>query len=450
MNAVARSYPAAYLFSILLFVLSAMLLWAAVPAQGQPSEPVIVASDSSEADTDDEARKRDRRFRPGYAGQIARHHAPDYVGSTEAWPYKSTSIIDRDAPPIRYNRVEGLTIGVQRNPLDLESDDRARVFGQVGFATELNRLRATGGAEVRLYSRPQHALKLGAKGYYNTFTEDAWKTSYLENSLGGLIFGHDFFHYYQARGATVYAVQHLPATVRLTAGLRSELHDALRTRTTWSIFDGDGFGANPQADVGRTTAAILALDAGQVRDFDGLPTGGALRVSAELGYGLSTHDDWLDDTPTADLRYNRFTADGRVYLPTSDDTRLALRLQGGYATAEVPLQKQFYLGGIGSVRGYGQNALAGTRSLLANTEFIIDGATIVDDVLDDVYLAVHADAGWVGQPGDTFRMDDVLPSAGFGIGLDNRAVRLDVTWPLRDVPEANSGPAIWLRITPHF
>lgn len=405
-------------------------------------------TDSSSASSDD---RWDPRIGGVDAVGVAREHGPGYVGHGRGeWPYNSSSVIYRDPPPIRYNRVEGLSIGVKRDPLDLTSNDRARVYGQAGFATELNRFRYTIGTEVRAYTGRQTALKFGVAGYQNTVTEDAWKTSYLENSLGGLIFGHDFFNYYQARGLTLYGIQDLPNTVRLTAGLRTELHDGLENRTGWSIFDGDGFGENPLATEGRATAAILSVDAGRVRDLDGMPTGGALRVTAELARDLGLEDDWLDTDPTADLRYNRYTADGRVYLPTSEYTRLSLRLRGGYATSGTPIQKQFFLGGIGSVRGYGQNAFVGTRSLLGNAEFLIDGATITDDVFSDVFLALHVDAGWAGQPGQAFRLDDVAPAAGFGIGLDERSFRLDVTWPLRDIPGAGSGPSIWLRITPHF
>jgi hemolysin activation/secretion protein len=147
---------------------------------------------------------------------------------------------------------------------------------------------------------------------------------------------------------------------------------------------------------------------------------------------------------------NRYEVDGRAFLPLSPTTRLGLRLRGGYATSEAPLQTQFTLGGIGSVRSYDQNARRGTCLLLGNVEYIIDGATLDSDVLDDLFLVGLFDAGWVEQPGQRFRMDDVLPSAGFGIGLDERQIRLDVAWPLRDVPATGSRPSIWLRITPNF
>ena len=88
--------------------------------------------------------------------------------------------------------------------------------------------------------------------------------------------------------------------------------------------------------------------------------------------------------------------------------------------------------------------------LLGNAEYIVDGAPLDDDLLDDLFLVGLFDAGWVGDADRQFQTDDVLTSAGFGIGLDEREVRLDVTWPLRDIPATDSSPSIWLRITPNF
>jgi hemolysin activation/secretion protein len=111
---------------------------------------------------------------------------------------------------------------------------------------------------------------------------------------------------------------------------------------------------------------------------------------------------------------------------------------------------EFTLGGIGSLRSYDQNALRGTRALLGNVEYIIDGATLDNDFLEDVFLVGLFDAGWVGQPGQSFQLDNVQPSAGFGIGLDERQIRLDVSWPLRNGPASGSVPSVWFRITPNF
>lgn len=82
-------------------------------------------------------------------------------------------------------------------------------------------------------------------------------------------------------------------------------------------------------------------------------------------------------------------------------------------------------------------------------EYLIDGATIIDSLLEDLFVAGLADPAWIGRPGEEPRLAEVLPSARFGIGLDNRRVRLDVSWPLRTPGASNPGPSIWLRIAPN-
>jgi len=331
-------------------------------------------------------------------------------------------------------------LGLRRSPLSLrDPDDTARIYGQLGYAFALRDLRYTIGVESKLVHDEETGLKIGVSYEEQTLTPDRWKTSYAENSLGGVGLGYDFFDYYEGEGLSVYAVQALPATLRLTAGFRAEEHRPLSQNTGWSLFDAAPFRANPAAEAGRLHAGTIGLEGGHIRDRDDLPTGTAFRATATIGTAFG-----------GDFQTNRYEVDGRAFLPLSPNARLGLRLRGGYATGDAPPQQQFTLGGIGSIRSYDQNALRGTRMLLGNAEYIIDGATLDDDFLDDLFLVGLLDAGWVGQPGTPVRTDDVLPSAGVGIGLDEREVRLDVSWPLRTVPETGSRPSIWLRITPNF
>lgn len=369
-------------------------------------------------------------------------HAGDYVGTSEGWtsPFGQGSAVYRAAPPLRYNRVEGAVLGLQRRPLSLrDSKETARIYGQVGYAFALNDLRYTIGAESKLIRSEETGLKIGVSYEKQTLSPDQWKTSYAENSLGGVGFGYDFFDYYEGEGFAAYAVQALPSTFRLTAGFRAEEHRSLSRNTAWSLFDAATFRPNPAAEAGRLYAGMMSLEGGHIEDRDGLPTGTAFRTTAMIGTAFG-----------GNLRANRYEVDGRAFLPLSVDTRLAIRLRGGYATSDAPPQQQFSLGGIGTVRSYDQNARRGTRMLLANVEYIIDGATLDDDFLDDLFLVGLFDAGWVSPPGSRVRTEDVLPSAGVGLGLDDREVRLDVSWPLRTVPVTGSRPSIWLRITPNF
>lgn len=356
-----------------------------------------------------------------------------------AWPHRRESSVYHTPPPIRYNRVEGLVLGIHRDPLRLGSSDRARLYGQLGYAFALDDVRYKVGVESQIIRDERRGLKLGIAYQDATLTSDRWKTSYAENSLAGIGFRYDFFDYYAAEGISLYAVQALSSTVHVTAGFRAEDHRSLAENTNWSLFKAGSFRPNPAAKEGRLNAAFFGINGGKIRNVDDLPSGAAIHLEALIGRPFG-----------GDIVVNRYEADGRVFLPLTHDTRLGLRLRGGYATSQAPPQSQFRLGGIGSLRSYQQNAYQGTKMALANVEYIVDGATLVDSILDDVWVAGLFDAGWVGTPTDQFQMDEVLPSAGFSIGLDERDVRLDVSWPLREVDGAGTGPSVWLRITPNF
>lgn len=361
------------------------------------------------------------------------------AGSGSFKPYERESTVYRMPPPIRHNRVEGLVLGLRRLPLQLPSKDRARVHGQFAYALALKDLRYSVGLESRLYSTKATGLKIGGLYQKQTLTADRWKTSYLENSLASFGFRHDYFDYYEAEGVTLYGIHTLPSSIKLSGGIRSEVHRSLSRQTYWSLFGNGTSSPNPSIDPGRMHSVFGSVTADHVTNLDDLPTGSAFRVSATV-----------TNRPNASLSFARYEADGRLYLPLTFDTRLALRMRGGYATSQTPLQSQFTLGGIGSVRSYAQNRFRGTRMLLANAEYLIDGATIFEPILDDLFLAGLLDAGWIGDPNDRPHVDDVLPSAGVGVGLDERRIRLDISWPLRELPGARSGPSLWLRITPNF
>ena len=421
-------------------VFTALLL--AAPAHALPDVP----PDSSDTpDAPPAATEGDASIDPlpgswPEARSAVTRHADDYVGLDDATAvYEQESLVYRTPPAFRYNRAEGLVVGLQREPLSLDNEDEAKLYGQFGYATALRDIRYTVGLESRLYRENATALKVGVAYQKQTIAPDRWKTSWAENSGVGIGFEYDFFDYYEAEGVTAYALQTLPATLRLTAGFRSEDHRTLAKNTDWSVFETGRFRPNPAVDEGRLEAVFASLTGGTIRDREDLPSGAAFRVSVERGSALGDAS-----------AYTRVEGDARGFLRLTTDTRLGLRVRGGSVTSNAPLQKQFTLGGIGSVRSFEQNAFRGANTLLANAEYIIDGATVFDDVLDDLFVTAFADAGWVGAPGERFRTEDVLPSAGFGIGLDERSVRLDVSWPLRDVPGADSGPSLWLRFTPTF
>ncbi len=371
----------------------------------------------------------------------ADHYLTTFVGEfAYRWPYKSTAVY-RPIPSWRYNRVDGLVVGIRQKPLEWDAYERIGLYGQVGYAFAAERIQYEIGAEGRLgepYGEEGADLKIGAAYRHLTTTEDLWKSGWVENTLAAFFFDYDAFDYYHTEGWTVYAQARLGSYFLVSAGFRSEKHASTNQETRWSLFGADHFRFNPPIDEGRMQSLLLVVEGGSVTRFHSLPSGAVFRVEAELGDGFG-----------GDFGYNRLQADGRAYLRAGRRSAIALRLRGGLASDDVPLQKAFTLGGIGSVRGYPQNAFHGARSLLGNAEYSIADLRLFGDLLDDLQVAAFVDAGWVGRPDQSFRAANVFTSVGAGIGFFDRRLRLDLAFPLTDRGGSRE-PSLWLRLLPSF
>jgi len=358
------------------------------------------------------------------------------------WPYREHGLY-RTIPGFRYNRVEGFFLGFARSPLEWSSWYRGRIYGQVGYAIGMRDWRYEIGAETRLGNRrrnPNFDVKVGGAYHLNTGTNDLWKASWAENTSAAALFRHDFFDYYQTEGWTAYLVSRVTSFFQISAGFRADEYTSLENEASWSLFGGDSFRQNPAINEGDMRSLVFAVEGGQISSFRRRPSGAAFRLEAEIGEGLG-----------GDFDFSRYLGDVRAYARLTRDSGLSLRLRGGFTEGTVPLQKAFTIGGIGSVRAYNQNEFLGTRMLLANAEFSLYEPDIMDWLFDDVTLFGTLDAGWTNLAAgtDEFSIDDVISSVGFGIALDDRMIRLEVSWPLRDLGTGYK-PSLWFRINPSF
>jgi hypothetical protein len=353
------------------------------------------------------------------------------------WPYRETGMY-RSIPAIRYNRVEGLVLGIRRLPLSWDDYERAKVYGHGGYAFGSKEWQYEIGAEARAGRYNSDSVvdfKLGGAYRKTTATQDIWKSSWVENSLAAFLFNYDFLDYFEVQGWTAYAAVRLTPLVQITGAYRQEEYRSLRNAVTWSLFGGHDFRYNPPINAGDMNTVAVAVEGGSVADLDWLPRGVAFRLEAEFGRDFG-----------GDFDFNRYVGDVRFYLPFNDRSTLSLRARGGTATGTLPFQKAFTVGGIGSMRSYPQNGFVGTRMMLGNVEY-----TIAQDWLwDDIMVSGFLDAGWVNNAGtDKFDFDDIYPSIGAGIGLIDRSLRVEVSWPLRDIG-AGREPSVWIRINPAF
>ena len=197
-------------------------------------------------------------------------------------------------------------------------------------------------------------------------------------------------------------------------------------------------------DFGSSTTALLG-NLGWSRDSRDsaiVPTRGRLQ-SAGLEVTL----------PAAELRYWRATYNHQWYYPINRDLTLALNgdfgIGRGFGGVPYPIFKNFYAGGIGSVRGYYPSSLGpretetlsdgrtrlvplgGQTRLVGSAEFIFPLPGTGND--RTIRSFVFADAGTVIGEGDSFRTDDLRYSTGIGLSWLSPIgpLKLSLAVPLR-------------------
>ena len=142
-----------------------------------------------------------------------------------------------------------------------------------------------------------------------------------------------------------------------------------------------------------------------------------------------------------DARFDRHIVNARGYLPITSHTLLSLRGLFGTAGGDLPVERQFALGGIGSVHGYAFKEETGTRTGLVNAEYALILGSLGRN-REAVKLFTFYDVGRVGGVATSNRWLN-----GFGLGVGAAGVRLEFGFRSNAIPESRQ---ILLRFSPTF
>ena len=154
--------------------------------------------------------------------------------------------------------------------------------------------------------------------------------------------------------------------------------------------------------------------------------------------------------PGSTATYLRGSYQHQQFFPLNDTYTLMLNGDVGWAQAygskEVPFFKNFYAGGIGSVRGFESNSigprdiitndpLGGTRRLIGNTELLFGLPGAMRD--KSFRLSVFADAGTIWDKGEKFSLSTLRYSTGLAISWSSPMgpLKLSFAKPLNAKPE---------------
>src|SRR5262245_5677479 len=245
------------------------------------------------------------------------------------------------------------------------------------------------GFERPFFVQPQ--LYLGAEVFDLTASDDLWQISSAEAGLAAIGPRRSYRDYYRRRGGQFNAALRPESHVELLFGLRRERQEPLAVTSDFSFWNRDeSFPPNIVATEGRLNAFELGASFTSSRfDHETLETS-YLRHQLESAFGINLEDprrrrgddfqiwriDWTSelsapDALDSDFEYRRHIISGRVRAAVSPHQEVGARAIGGWSQGVLPPQRQFGIGGIGSVHGWPFKVSVGDTMALMNFEYAV-------------------------------------------------------------------------------
>lgn len=308
----------------------------------------------------------------------------------------------RGADLLRYNRVEGLSVGA-RGAIRLPYVD-ASLTGRLGFGDWHPN------AELRL-ERSTHERLLRLEGYHALNAMDSHAGSLgIGNSVGALLLGRDDGEYFRATGARLSWLPPASARPWYELSAYAQRERGVDTETDASLqrlWNGD-FRFRPalHADDADLAGATILLR----------PWWGTDPLAAQFGLEL-----FLEGA-AGDYEFARASATLRSAVPLSQRVRAGIELGAGTTEGDGPVQRWWLLGGPSTLRGYAGSSAVGTS--------FVRGRAEAARTFGWGGLTLFGDAGWAGER-DAFEADDLLVSAGAGFSVLDGLVRIDIARALR-------------------
>ena len=299
---------------------------------------------------------------------------------------------------LRYNRVEGLSIG-GRLDQTLGAGYSLFATGRIGAADlEPN-------AELNA-SRSDLRRTLSVTAYNRLTSASDWGHPFgLGASISAFLFGRDEGFYYRASGIELGSSPDQPGDRALTWSVFAEQERTARQKTTLSlarVVHGSAFEPNLEA-------------------YRGVYLGGRTRQTSTFGLdpqGFRLFTDARIESAWADTgAYGR----GALDLTASHgigNGAAAITLAAGSSVGVVPTQRFWYLGGTQTVRGQRPGLEAGNAFWLARAE-MAQGVGVVRPV-------VFGDFGWAGDRNSWNRIGLPMSGVGAGMSMMDGLIRFDV------------------------
>jgi hypothetical protein len=312
------------------------------------------------------------------------------------------------------------------------------VAGHVSFKAASDRVGYALGFERPVFTRRR--LFVGGELHDLTAVDEDFRVSGLEASLAAIGPHKSYRDYFRRRGVQLTAAWRVDPRVELLMAWRRERQEPLPTEAEFSFWNGDDdYRPNVAAAQGSLSAIVIGASASseefgrealnrtyrrhQLDTLFGEPIDEWTRASRPLWQA-----DWTSEISTpglnSDFDFRRHIVAGRASLPLSPHQSLALRGLGGWSDGILPPQRQFAIGGVGSVHGYPFDDQIGANLVLMNAEYFLGWR-------GGLHAIGFFDVGRAEPAGATAEW---LKGVGFGVGLDE--FRVDFGYRLDAVPSS--------------
>ncbi len=337
-----------------------------------------------------------------FVGKLADLPAPTIEGLPWAasWGWSRPDLL-------RYNRVEGPSVG-GRLEASIGGPWTVSGSGFFGFA-DLE-------PKVRLDLERTSVRRRLSVGAYRELVATDPRGGHLGfgNSLSALFLGRDEGEYYRATGGDF--TWRPPVGARESYELRAyaERQDPVSSETDFAVFHAFDSGWDFRPNVAADRVEELG---GEIRLS---PWWGGDPLATQLGlelYGQAAR--WRSTSDPAVTDYARTSAVLRLAAPiVYPSWRLGMEVGAGTTWGSAPLQRDWFLGGTTTLRGYRASAASGSSFARGRLE--------IARTYDVGTLSLFGDVGWAGRRGEV-DANDLLYAVGVGGSLLDGLVRLDLS-----------------------
>jgi hypothetical protein len=322
---------------------------------------------------------------------------------------------------VRYNRVEGLSLGGSATSV-LGAGYTAQGVVRLGVAdlvpnADLSISRSDG----------RRTIRLGAFHRLGVANDDWGSPLNFGASVSALLYGRDEGFYYRTFGAELGGSREAPffgATIDWRLFAERQRSAGVAPNTQVSL--GNAFGSARFIDnIDAQQATVAGAAADLSRTFGEDPSG--LRLFARTRVeGAAVRGATIADGATTG--YGRLMTEGTLSRAIGG-VSLAITGAAGGIAGDAPVQRQFYVGGVQTVRGQfarPTNAAGGVASGYQGDAFWLGRAELGTSSIAARPVLFY-DLGWAGPRADWNHPGRPLSGAGVGLSFMDGLIRTDLS-----------------------